>query len=124
VQVEPSDLAITGDAVAIADLFKRLLDNAIKFTPEGGQIGLEACAGAAPSTVDLVVWDTGSGIAADQLEHILKPFAQADSGLARSHEGIGLGLAYVGQMVHLMRGAISVESALGEGSRFTVTLPV
>ena len=123
VHVEPPDLAITGDAAAIADVLKRLLDNALKFTPEGGQIGLEACPGARPGTIGIIVWDTGSGIVADQLEHILKPFAQADRRLARSHEGVGLGLAYVDQMVRLMGGTVVVASAVGEGSRFTITLP-
>ncbi|MFN8467560.1 MAG: PAS domain S-box protein [Caldilineaceae bacterium] len=124
VQIEPQDLTITGDATALAEVIKRLIDNAVKFTPEGGQIGLEAHPGAAAGTVDLVVWDTGSGIAADQLEHVLKPFTQADSRLARSHEGIGLGLAYVAQMVRMMGGTVVVKSIVGEGSRFVVTLPV
>ena len=72
VQVEPPDLTITSDATALAEVLKRLLDNAVKFTPAGGQIGLEAHPGAAPDTVDLVVWDTGIGIAADQLEHVFQ----------------------------------------------------
>jgi PAS domain S-box-containing protein len=123
VQVEPPDLAITGDATAIADVLKRLLDNAVKFTPAGGRIGLEAHLGALPNTVNLVVWDTGTGIAADQMSYILKPFTQGDSRLARSYEGIGLGLAYVDQLVRLMGGTVAVASSVGAGSRFTVTLP-
>ncbi len=123
VQVEPPDLAITGDPAAIADVLKRLLDNAIKFTPEGGRVGLEAHPDTGLGTVELVVWDTGIGIAADQLDRIFKPFTQADARLSRSHEGIGLGLAYVNQMVRLMGGTVAVESVVGEGSRFTVTLP-
>ncbi len=129
VQVEPPDLTITSDATALAEVLKRLLDNAVKFTPEGGQIGLEAqptrgvgrrCARYG---VDLVVWDTGIGIAADQLEHIFHAFTQADGRLQRSHEGIGLGLAYVDQMVRLLGGTMALESTPGEGSRFTITLP-
>ncbi|MFN8469500.1 MAG: PAS domain S-box protein [Caldilineaceae bacterium] len=150
VQVAPPDLTITADATALAEVLKRLLDNAVKFTPDGGQIGLEAHPTPAPDPdrdperrrprrlrrnrlhslpdstgdfVDLVVWDTGIGIAPDQLDHVFRPFTQADARLSRSHEGIGLGLAYVDQMVRLMGGTIRLESALGEGSRFTVTLP-
>ncbi len=121
--MHPPDLTITSDATALAEVLKRLLDNAVKFTPEGGQIGLEAHTGAAPGTVDLVVWDTGIGIAADQHERIFHAFTQADGRLQRSHEGIGLGLAYVDQMVRLLGGTIAVASAPGEGSRFTITLP-
>ncbi|MFN8467831.1 MAG: PAS domain S-box protein [Caldilineaceae bacterium] len=121
--VDPPDLAITADATALGEVVKRLLDNAIKFTPDGGCIGLDAHPGTAPNTVDLVVWDTGIGISADQVGSILKPFTQADARLARSHEGTGLGLAYVDEMVRLMGGTIAVASTPGEGSRFTITLP-
>lgn len=124
VQVEPADLTITGDAAAITEVLLRLLDNASRFTPPGGCIGLEARWGTFSETVDLVVWDTGAGIASDQLAHILKPFTQADGSLTRSHEGVGLGLAYVEQMVHLLGGTLAVASKQGAGSRFTITLPI
>jgi PAS domain S-box-containing protein len=123
VQVEPHDLAITADATAIADVIKRLLDNAVKFTPGGGQIGLAAHPGTTAGTVDLVVWDTGIGITPDQFEQVFRAFVQADGTLSRVHEGLGLGLAYVDQMVHLMGGTIALESTPGEGSRFTISLP-
>jgi signal transduction histidine kinase len=123
VRVVPPDLAVTADATALAEVLKRLLDNAARFTPEGGQIGLEAHPGVAANTVDLVVWDTGIGIAADQHENIFRAFTQADARLSRSHEGIGMGLAYVEEMVRLMGGNIALESTPGEGSRFTITLP-
>ncbi len=102
----------------------RLLDNASRLTPPAGCIGLEARWGTLSETVDLVVWDTGTGIAPDQLAHILKPFTQADGSLTRSHEGVGLGLAYVEEMVHLLGGTLAVASKQGAGSRFTITLPV
>lgn len=123
VQVEPADLAITSDAPAVAEVLKRLLDNASRFTPAGGRIGLEARRSCNLEGVDLVVWDTGIGIARDQLAHIRKPFTQADGSLTRSHEGVGLGLAYVDQMVHLLGGTLAVTSEEDSGSRFTVTLP-
>jgi len=143
--VEPEDLVINGDATAIAEVLKRLLENAVKFTPEGGQIGLEArlvqrgaCVDHAgdgsqplrrlpdagrPAGVEFVVWDTGIGITPGQFDHILKPFTQSDASLARGHQGLGLGLAYVDQMVRLMSGTLTIESMPRVGSRFTVTLP-
>jgi signal transduction histidine kinase len=123
VHVDPPDLAITSDSVALAEVLKRLLDNAVKFTPAGGHIGLEARCCEMAATVDLVVWDTGIGLDPVQLNHMLKPFTQADARLARTHEGVGLGLAYVDQMVRLLGGTLAVQSEPGKGSRFTVTLP-
>ena len=123
VHVEPTGLAVISDSVALVEVLKRLLDNAIKFTPQGGQIGLEAHPTPGASFVELVVWDTGIGLDRAQLDHILKPFTQADARLARTHEGVGLGLAYVDQMVRLLGGTLDVQSEPGQGSRFTVTLP-
>ena len=136
--VKPPDLTVNGDAIAVAEVLKRLLENAVKFTPAGGQIGLEArltgdsaareigdgpSSSTLPEGVEFVVWDTGIGIAAGQFDHILKPFTQSDASLARGHEGLGLGLAYVDQMVRLMGGTLAIESMPRVGSRFTVTLP-
>jgi PAS domain S-box-containing protein len=123
VAVDPHDLTIMSDATALAGILKRLLDNAIKFTPEGGQIGVEAQIGAQPGTIQLVVWDTGIGILPGQLEHIVKPFIQADATLTRLHEGVGLGLAYAYHMVQLLGGHLDLESEPGHGSRFIVSLP-
>lgn len=101
--------------------------NASKFTPDGGKICLEAHAGPvqAPgqNSVTIAVCDTGAGIAPEQLARIRRPFTQLDGGLARRHEGIGLGLAYVDEMVRLLGGRLDIESTPGQGSRFTVTLP-
>jgi signal transduction histidine kinase len=121
--VDPPGLTVTSDASALAGILKRLLDNAVKFTPEGGQIGLTAQVGATPATVNLIVWDTGIGIAQGQIEHILKPFAQADGSLARPYDGLGMGLAYVYEMVHRLGGTLAIASTPGGGSRFTITLP-
>ena len=134
-EVEPRGLIIESDPVAIAEVLKRLLDNASKFTPDGGQICLEAHAGPTPdlvpdpvpgsarNTVAIAVRDTGIGIAPDQLTRIRRPFTQLDGSLARRHEGIGLGLAYVDEMVRLLGGRLDIESTVGQGSCFTITLP-
>ncbi len=122
ISVVPPDLALYADTDALAEVIKRLLDNAIRFTPDGGRIGLAANLNL-PAGIDIVVWDTGIGIASNQIDRILKPFTQGDGRLSRSHEGIGMGLAYVDQMVRLLGGTLQVASTLGQGSRFTVTLP-
>lgn len=127
VSVDPADLTVTSDVQILKEILWQLLDNAVKFTPDGGRIGVdirrEAHPNAAPGSVVLVVWDTGIGIPPDQHEHIFQPFTQVDGSLARRYEGVGLGLASVQRLVELLGGTVSLESAEGEGSRFTVTLP-
>ena len=121
--VEPPGLSVESDAAAISEVLKRLLDNAIKFTPDGGRVGLAAYAACTPGAVQLVVWDTGPGFAADQLKRLVKPFVQGDGSLARSHDGMGLGLAYVHQMVRLLGGTLEVAPRAGGGSCLIVMLP-
>ncbi|MBK8048057.1 MAG: HAMP domain-containing histidine kinase [Anaerolineales bacterium] len=121
--VKPADLTVTTDSAGLKQILQHLLDNAVKFTPGGGQIGLEIERVPAAQCVQLVVWDTGIGISPKQQENIFQPFVQADASLARQYEGLGLGLAYVQRMVDLLDGTIAVESTPGAGSRFTVSLP-
>ncbi len=123
VEVDPSDPVIVSDADSIRQILQQLLDNAVKFTPHGGSIGLEVhCDDDA--CVHLVVWDTGIGIVPEQHATIFRPFIQVEGGLARRYEGIGLGLAYVARAVEMLGGTVTVKSTPGEGSRFTVTLPM
>ena len=121
--IDPPELTIISDSDGIAHVLEQLLDNAVKFTPAGGQVGLAIQGDDAAGCVRLVVWDTGIGISAAQQSAIFQPFVQVDASLARQYEGIGLGLPFVQRMVDLLGGTITVESALGHGSRFTVTLP-
>src|SRR5581483_2015674 len=74
--------------------------------------------------LEIRVADTGIGIAAAGLERLFKPFSQIDSGLARKFEGTGLGLAMVKLLAELHGGSVAVDSAVGEGSCFTVWLPL
>jgi signal transduction histidine kinase len=113
---------IASDPQRLRQILLNLLSNAVKFTPEGGAIGLRAR--RAEGFVELVVWDTGIGIAAADQELLFQPFTQLDMRLARRYDGTGLGLALVSQLVALHRGSVSVESAPENGSRFTVRLPV
>jgi PAS domain S-box-containing protein len=137
---------IQADVRKVKQIVYNLLSNALKFSLEGGQVTLRASrvtradvgglAGPwkgrvlplADSTcaefLEVSVTDSGIGIAPDRLQHLFKPFSQIDSGLSRKFEGTGLGLAMVKLLVELHGGAVAVESAVGEGSRFTVWLPV
>jgi signal transduction histidine kinase len=109
-----------------------LLNNAIKFTDQGG-VTLTAdilpAWQAAPDTqprpaARLRITDTGIGIKAEDLAALFRPFHQVDTGLARQHEGTGLGLAICRRLATLMGGDISVTSEWGKGSVFTLTLPL
>jgi len=97
-----------------------LVTNAIKFTPAGGKIAIACVADA--GSVRLTVTDTGIGIPADKLPSIFEPFVQVDTRLTRTHEGVGLGLAISRDLARAMGGDLTVESRVGEGSCFTLTL--
>ena len=100
-----------------------LLSNAVKFTPEGGEVSLEVEADSDGESLQLSVIDTGIGIASENLNQLFKPFVQLDSSLSRRYAGTGLGLALVRRIVEIHGGSISVESEVGQGSRFTINLP-
>jgi len=114
---------IHADPRRLKQVLANLLSNAVKFTPEGGRIGLEVVGDAERQAVHFTVWDTGVGIAPDEMERLFQPFVQLDSSLSRQHTGTGLGLVLVHRMAELHGGGVSVESEPGKGSRFTVSLP-
>jgi GAF domain-containing protein len=112
----------TGDERKVKQVLVNLLSNAVKFTPEGGQIKVEATEG--DSAVIVSVADTGIGIAKDDQEAIFEEFRQASGNYAQKREGTGLGLTLTRKFVELHGGKIWVESEVGKGSRFTFTLPI
>ena len=114
---------IHADALRLEQILINLLSNAVKFTPNNGSVGLEVHGDAEANVVTFTVWDTGIGIAPDDFARIFKPFVQLDSGLTREYGGSGLGLALVESLVEMHGGAITVESTVGAGSRFTISLP-
>ena len=114
---------IDADDRRLKQMLVNLLSNAVKFTPEGGQAGLDVTGDAATNTVVFTVWDTGMGIAEQDMDKLFTPFAQIDSGLSRQYEGSGLGLALTARMVNLCGGSIAVESEPDRGSCFTLSLP-
>ncbi len=112
----------TGDERKVKQILVNLLSNAVKFTPEGGQIKVEANLG--DSAVIVSVTDTGIGIAKEDQEAIFEEFRQVGSNYAQKREGTGLGLTLTRRFVEMHGGRIWVESEVGKGSKFTFTLPL
>lgn len=100
-----------------------LLSNAIKFTPEGGSIGLEVIGHAEHCEVDLIIWDTGTGISAQEQKILFQPFMRLGNRCIPQQEGSGLGLCLVRRLTDMHGGHLSLESQVGQGSRFIVSLP-
>jgi signal transduction histidine kinase len=121
--VDPAVAEFLADPRRLKQILVNLLTNAVKFTPESGRIGLSVGASADGEGVRFVVSDTGVGIARDDQKRLFRPFTQIDSGLTRKQEGTGLGLALVAKLCELHGGSVALESELGCGSRFIVTLP-
>ncbi len=143
----PKELgSIQADARKVKQIVYNLLSNAVKFTVDGGQVKLsvsevpQSDVGSVDGTwnsrnfpfahtefekfLRISVTDTGIGISPDGLDHLFNPFSQIDSGLARKYEGTGLGLVLLKNLAELHGGSVAIESAVGEGSRFTVWLPL
>lgn len=121
--IDPDVRLLRGDSRRLKQMLVNLLGNAVKFTPEGGSIGLEVVGDKMQRSVRISVWDTGVGIPAEQRGRLFKPFVQLDSKLSRQYDGTGLGLALANGMAELHGGAITIDSTVGEGSRFDVKLP-
>jgi CheY-like chemotaxis protein len=144
---ETEDLgSIRADGRKLKQIVYNLLSNAVKFTVDGGRVTLRA--GRVPRVevgqlsgsgtgrsfpladnefaefLKISVTDSGIGISPEELEHLFKPFSQIDASLARKFEGTGLGLAMVKLLTELHGGTVAVESAVGEGTCFTVWLPL
>jgi signal transduction histidine kinase len=109
------------DEEKLRQIVINLLSNAVKFT-QRGTVRVQAKGNGASFSV--AVTDTGIGIPADKVEHVFEEFAQADASSTRVHGGTGLGLTIARRLARLMGGDISVQSAPGAGSTFTLTLPI
>ena len=112
---------IRADRRRFMQVMLNLLANAIKFTPAGGLVRVRAS--RAGRSADIAVIDTGIGIPLEEQERIFEEFTQVERTSAESAEGTGLGLALSKRLLQLMRGSIGVESTVGNGSVFTVTIP-
>jgi signal transduction histidine kinase len=123
VDLDPATGEVRGDPVRLQQVVMNLLSNAVKFTPAGGRIAVRLA--RVGGNARLSVSDSGEGIAADVLRHIFEPFQQADSTTRRTHQGLGLGLAIVRQLVEAHGGRVHAESAgKGQGATFVVELPI
>ena len=117
-----TNIVARGDREKVIQILVNLLSNAIKFTPAGGRIGI-SCERRG-HTIVLCVYDTGIGIPKDKLEAIFEPFVQVKGRALGPEAGVGLGLSISRGLARDMRGELSVESTLGDGSCFTLSLPM
>jgi PAS domain S-box-containing protein len=111
------------DERRLQQILANLLNNAVKFTPAGGQVGLDVTSDAMRPVIHFTVWDTGIGIPREQMGRLFQPFVQLDGSSTREYEGTGLGLSLVYRLTAMHGGSVSLESEIGAGSRFTISLP-
>jgi signal transduction histidine kinase len=122
IEVAPGVGEMEADLRRVRQILLNLLTNALKFTPAGGQVTVTAR--TADGIVELAVRDTGIGIPLEDQPRIFDAFQQSHMTTAKSSEGTGLGLFLVKRLVELHGGRVWVESAPGQGSTFTFTLPL
>lgn len=117
-----SDLTLRADTRALRQILVNLLNNALKFTPEGGRVTLQASPAAA-GKVEIAVRDTGIGIKPSDIPLILEPFTQVKSDVNAAYRGTGLGLPIARKLAEMMQGDLRIESRQDAGTTVTVTLP-
>jgi PAS domain S-box-containing protein len=122
-QLEPRSCVVSGDPARLQQVVWNLLSNAVKFTSEGGRVDVKLA--RVNSHLEFVVSDSGMGIKPEFLPFIFDRFSQANTGIDRKYDGLGLGLAIVRQLVELHGGTVKAESpGEGQGATFTVRLPL
>jgi len=122
---------LKGDPVRIGQILNNLLSNAVKFTQKGG-IFLQICGEPVTDNPDIddtymlriTVCDTGIGMSAERLDKIFKAYEQAETSITRHYGGTGLGLSITQDLVHLMKGHVNVKSIPGEGTEFSISIPL
>src|SRR5438270_13260862 len=120
--LDPRLPIVTGDRDRLVQVVSNLVNNAVKYSPEGGTVTLSSRAEGAYALI--TVADTGLGIPPDEIGHVFERFRRVRSGAAQSIAGTGLGLTIVKQIVEMHGGKIWIESALGHGSAFHFTIPL
>ena len=114
---------IEADELKVKEVLYNLLSNAVKFTPDGGKIGMRAR--KSDSEIKIEVWDTGAGIASENMNKIFEGFFRVDTPYSRVTEGTGLGLPLSRKLIELHGGKIYVESVgLNKGTSVRFTLPI
>ena len=114
---------INSDPTRIKQIISNFISNAIKFTPEGKKVICNINYNSKTEKLYIEVIDEGIGIPKEKLKTIFKPFSQADNSTTRKYGGTGLGLTITKNLIDLLRGKIKVESEVGKGSKFIVTIP-
>src|SRR5688572_9082589 len=123
IELDPEVMVVEGDAVRLGQIAWNLLNNAIKFTPAGGEVSVRLIKDDSEAVI--IVEDNGQGIASEFLPHVFEIFRQADASIVRKQGGMGIGLALVKQLAELHQGSVKAESdGVGKGARFTVRLPL
>ena len=120
--IEATNLEVRGDELRLEQVLLNLVSNAVKFTPSGGRVRVEASL-AAGGGIAVLVADTGIGMAVDEIPRALQPFGQIDNSLTRPQGGTGLGLPLAKRLVELHGGTLTVESEPGSGTSVTFILP-
>ncbi len=115
--------SVLADERRLKQMIVNLLSNAVKFTPANGKIGLSVSARPEEKRLLIEIWDTGIGIRQEDIPRLFRPFVQLDSTLSREATGTGLGLVLVANIARMHGGSVSITSQMGEGSRFTISLP-
>jgi signal transduction histidine kinase len=115
--------ALESDRAKVKQILFNLVSNAVKFTPSGS-IAINARCDRRERVARIAVSDTGIGIAPQEQERIFEDFRQADSSMARKYGGAGLGLSISRRLAHMLGGRIDLKSGLGQGSTFTLVLPL
>lgn len=123
VRIDPQVTNIMADERRLKQILVNLLNNAVKFTHVGGEVGLEINGIPEERTIEFVVSDTGIGIPKSAIGQLFEPFMQVDGSLSRQYGGTGLGLTLVSRLVEMHEGVVEVDSTEGKGSRFTVSIP-
>ncbi len=121
-QVDPAAAQVTGDRRRLKQAILNLIGNAVKFTREDGRVDV-AVELDREGGVAIIVRDTGIGISSEDLRQVLRPFWQADAGLSRERDGVGLGLPLTKQLIELHGGTLVLTSELGKGTVATLILP-
>ena len=122
IEIEPGLPLLFVDPRLVKQSLINLLSNAIKFTPQGGHVTVRTMKEDG-GAIAMAVSDTGIGIAAEDIDHVLVPFGQVDSSLSRKYEGTGLGLPLVKSFIELHGGTLTIDSAIGLGTTVTIRFP-
>ena len=123
VDVPPQTVPLDADATRLAQVLGNLLNNAAKYTPQGGRVALSAR--VVDRVVEISVEDNGTGIPAEMIDRVFEMFTQVDTSLDRATAGLGVGLTLARRLTELHGGTIEAKSAgLGQGSTFTIRLPL